>query len=66
MKAESKNGRIHISLKLRKSPTISRSGKSLIVASTRGVRISNIMINGKRVHIIANAFIYVRAPKKRA
>jgi hypothetical protein len=65
MKAETKNGRIYISLKQRKSPTPSRSGKSLVVASTRGVRISNIMVKGKPLRIVATAFIYIRASKKR-
>ena len=56
MKVEVKNGRLTISLKLRK-PTPSKSGKTLLVASTRGVQTSSVEVNGKPVRIVANAFI---------
>jgi hypothetical protein len=56
MKVEVKGGRILISLKLRK-PAKSKSGKTLLVASTRGVRTSTVKIRGRRVRINANAFI---------
>lgn len=58
MKAETKNGRIIISLKIRK-PTPSKSGKTLLVASTRGVQTTGIEVDGKPVRIVANAFIDV-------
>jgi hypothetical protein len=53
---EIKNGRLFISLKLRK-PTLSNSGKTLVVASTRGVKRSSVKIDGKFVRYTANAFI---------
>ena len=56
MKVEVKNGRIIISLKLRK-PAPSKSGKTLLVATTRGVRRSIVKMRGKRVRVIAHAFI---------
>ena len=51
MKVEVKNGRLTISLKLRK-PTPSKSGKTLLVASTRGVQTSSVEVNGKPVRIV--------------
>jgi len=63
MKVELKNGRLIISLKLRK-PTPSKSGKTLLVASTRGVKSSDAKVSGRRVRVNANAFIDVHRPKQ--
>lgn len=64
MKVEIKGGSIIISLKLRK-PTPSKSGKTLLVASTRGVKRSKIKIQGRWVCVNANAFIDIGQPTKR-
>ena len=64
MKAEIKNDRLIISLKVRK-PAPSKSGKTLLVATTRGVRRSAIKMRGKWVRVIAHAFIDVPHPTKR-
>jgi hypothetical protein len=61
MKVEVKNGRIIISLKLWK-PTASKSGKTLLVASTRGVRRSTVRMRHKWVRVIAHAFIDANHP----
>ena len=61
MKVEVKNGRIIISLKLRK-PTASKSGKTLLVASTLGVRRSSVKMRDKWVRVIAHAFIDANRP----
>lgn len=45
-----------ISLRLCK-PRISRTGKTLLVGTTHGVRKTKIKIKGKAVRIVANAFI---------
>lgn len=50
------NGKLVITLQL-KRPTLSGSGKSLVVGSTRGLKKSAVKIGGKPVHFIANAFI---------
>jgi hypothetical protein len=63
MKVEIKNGRLIISLKLRK-PTPSKSGKTLLVASTRGVKSSNEKVSGRRVRVNANAFIDIHRLKQ--
>ena len=57
MKIELTKGRLLISLKVRRKPKPSKSGKSLIIASTRGVRHSKVKIQGRRVSVNANAFI---------
>ena len=64
MKVEVSDGRLIISLKLRK-PAPSRSGKTLLIATTRGVRYSNVKIGRKRVRVTANAFINLNKPKAR-
>ena len=63
MKVEVEKGRLVISLKLRK-PSPSKSGKTLLVASTRGVRQSNVKIRGRRVRVNANAFIDLKGPEQ--
>lgn len=40
-----------------KRPKLSTSGKSLLVGSTRGVKKSGILMRGKPVRYVANAFI---------
>ena len=39
------------------SPTPSASGKTLVVASTRGNKVTDVMIDGKPVVIGLNAYI---------
>lgn len=58
MKATVIDGQLVISLPMEK-PTKSASGKTLIVASSRGVRSSSVKVGGKDVCVVANAFIYV-------
>ena len=63
MKVEIKKDRLMISLPLRK-PKPSKSGKTLLVGSTRGVRRSTVKMRGKWVRIIAHAFIDAGHPDK--
>lgn len=64
MKVEISKGRLLISLKLHK-PTKSKSGKSLLVASTHGVKPSNVKVRGRVLRINANAFIDLNRPEHR-
>ena len=64
MKVEVKNGRLLISLKLRKKPKPSHSGKTLVLATTRGVRTSSVEIANRPVRVTANAFIDADYSKK--
>lgn len=52
---------LRIELSLEK-PRPSKSGKTMIVASTRGVKATDVQCDGLNVAVVANAFIY---PKKK-
>jgi hypothetical protein len=39
-------------------PTLSATGKTLVVASTRGNQKSGLQIDGKDVHVGVNAYVY--------
>jgi len=54
MKLEGK--KLVITLQL-KRPRLSNSGKSFLVGSTRGVKKSGILLRGKSVRYVANAFL---------
>jgi len=56
MTAERKGNKLVIEIDLEK-PTPSSSGKTLVVASTRGNAVTNIEIDGKPVSIGLNAYI---------
>jgi hypothetical protein len=49
--------KLFIELDLEK-PTESKSGKTIIIASTHGQKVTDIMIDGKPLVIGVNAFIY--------
>jgi hypothetical protein len=62
-----KNVRLHenmlvITLKMEK-PWESASGKSSLVASTHGVKQTDITVQGQSVHVVASAFFY--KPRKK-
>ncbi len=56
MTVEIKNNKLCIEIDL-ETPTPSASGKTLVVASTRGNTVTNVMIDGKPVTIGLNAYI---------
>ncbi|MEI7707932.1 MAG: hypothetical protein WCI90_06655 [Chlorobium sp.] len=56
MNVEIKNGKLCIEIDLEK-PTPSSSGKTLVVASTRGNTVTTVMVDGKPVTIGLNAYI---------
>lgn len=56
MKAEIKNKQLIITIAMQE-PTISKSGKSLVVASTYGNQPTTAMVNNKPVVIGLNAYI---------
>jgi hypothetical protein len=57
MKVTKKKRRLIIDLPL-KEPRASVSGKTLVVASSRGVRTTDVKIDGKVLCVSANAFFY--------
>jgi len=56
MKVEIKDNKLYIEIDLEK-PTPSASGKTLVVASTRGNAVTTAKINDKPVTIGLNAYI---------
>ncbi|MEM1026650.1 MAG: hypothetical protein AAGJ38_01040 [Planctomycetota bacterium] len=61
MKAEIKDGRLILSLPLLDPPEPSRSGKTKIVASSRGVQKTTAQVDGRPV--ITNVVAYIKPPK---
>ena len=59
MKAEIKNGKLIITMQLM-NPTPSKSGKTLVVATTHGNQPSTVQVKGQVVTIGVNA--YIRPP----
>ena len=57
MKAKLRDGRLFVSVLLQE-PRLSKSGKSLVVASSRGPWQSAVLVEGKTVYVNLNAFIY--------
>lgn len=56
MKVEVKNGKLVIEIDMQ-NPHPSKSGKTLIVASTNGIQPTTAQVNGKVVKLGLNAFI---------
>ena len=56
MDVKIENGKLIISIELQE-PTPSASGKTLVVASTRGNKETDVMVDGKPVIIGLNAYI---------
>lgn len=57
MKVDVKNGKLIIEMDLQ-TPTPSSSGKTLVVASTRGNKATGILLDGKEIVIGVNAYIH--------
>jgi hypothetical protein len=56
MKAEIKDNKLYIEIDL-ETPTPSSSGKTLVVASSRGNTVTTAFVDGKPVTIGLNAYI---------
>lgn len=56
MKAEIKNNQLIVTIDLQ-SPTLSTSGKTLVVASSKGNKVTEAVVNGKPITIGLNAYI---------
>jgi hypothetical protein len=57
VKATIENGELVIRLPLNKTPVLSSSGKTLVVASTHGNQKTDAVINGQTVIVGVNAYI---------
>ena len=63
MEVKIKNGKITMSMVVQK-PKPSASGKSLVVATSRGKQQTSATVNGKPVFVVANAFLEADAPEE--
>jgi hypothetical protein len=57
MKAMIAKNRLAISLPIFAKPRPSNSGKSMLVASTRGIRKASFTFDGEPVYVVASAFV---------
>lgn len=57
MKVEIKDKKLCIEIDMEEKPTPSASGKTLVVASTRGNVVTEVTVDGKPVTIGLNAYI---------
>ncbi|MFO8241403.1 MAG: hypothetical protein R6T90_10470 [Dissulfuribacterales bacterium] len=57
MKAKIENNKLYIEIEINKEPVPSASGKTSIVASTRGNIVTDVMVDGKPLTIGLNAYI---------
>jgi N-acetylmuramoyl-L-alanine amidase len=57
MKAEIKNKKLIIEIDLDETPKTSASGKSIVIASTRGNQTTELTVQGKSLVVALNAYI---------
>jgi len=57
MKAKIEDGEFVLRVPVEKPFVLSKSGKSRLVATTRGIQKTSLQVNGKTVHVVLNAFI---------
>ena len=57
MKVEIKNGKLVVEIDINNPPIPSASGKTLVVASSRGNQPTTATVNGKSVVVGLNAYI---------
>lgn len=60
MQAKIENGKLIIEIPVESAPAPSASGKTLVVASTRGNLKTSVMVQGKPLTIGLNAYISAR------
>jgi hypothetical protein len=56
MKVARRNGNLVITIPLFEEPRPSNSGRSLVIATSRGVRKSKLKVDGRNILYVANAF----------
>lgn len=58
VKVAIEGGELVIRIPVETKPQLSKSGKSLIVASSHGTVATKAMVDGKQVYVGVNAFVY--------
>lgn len=57
MKVEIKDGNLIITMPIAENPMPSASGKTLVVASSKGNKVTDVQVKGKSVIVGLNAYI---------
>jgi hypothetical protein len=65
LKVTRENNKLKIELPLERA-TPSKSGKTLLVASTRGLITTDVKFKGKPIVLVLNAFIYPQGQHQRS
>jgi hypothetical protein len=65
LKVTRENNKLKIELPLERA-TPSKSGKTLLVASTRGLITTDVKFKGKPIVLVLNAFIYPQGQNQRS
>jgi hypothetical protein len=58
MKAKIEGDMLVVQVPLVKPPTLSKSGKTRLVATSHGVQRISVKVEGKPIHVVMNAFIH--------
>lgn len=64
MKAKIEGDMLVVRVPLMKPPTLSKSGKTRLVATSHGVQRISIKVEGKPIHVVMNAFIHAEKPPR--
>ena len=59
LRVRQKGNVLRIEMPLEK-PKPSKSGKTMLVASSHGVKTTEVICEGKKIVVVANAFIYLK------
>lgn len=63
LRVKQKGDVLRIELPLEK-PTPSKSGKTMLVASSHGVKTTEVFCEGRKIVVVANAFIYAKEKQR--
>jgi hypothetical protein len=64
MKARIEGEMLVVRVPLVTPPTLSKSGKTRLVATSHGVQRTSIKVEGKPIHVVMNAFIHAETPPR--
>lgn len=60
MEAHIKGNKLIVEIEMNKEPEVSKTGKTLVVASSHGNKVTQAKVNGKNVVIGLNAYIPIK------
>lgn len=60
MEAQIKGTKLIVEIEMNKEPEVSKTGKTLVVASSHGNKVTQAKVNGKNIVIGLNAYIPIK------